>query len=90
MATQSLTIDKPIGYGKKYLQDLYDSENHPKDIPIEAEKELDEDDKGPTILKSELVKAIKDMQRKMETRDDNIPRNWMKMTKDPIYLKVRQ
>jgi hypothetical protein len=31
---------------------LYESENRPKDIPIEAEDELDEDDKGPTILKN--------------------------------------
>ena len=37
--------------GKIDIQDLYDSENRPKDIAIEAEDELDEDDKGPTILK---------------------------------------
>jgi hypothetical protein len=35
----------------KYIQDLYDLENCPKDIAIEPEEELDEDDKGPTILK---------------------------------------
>ena len=49
---------------EKYIQDLYDSENRSKDITIEAEYELDEDDKGPTILKSEIVKAIKDMGKK--------------------------
>jgi hypothetical protein len=37
----------------KYLQNLYDSENRPKDIAIEAKT------------------------------------NWMKMTKDLLYLKVR-
>ena len=42
------------------------------DIAIEAEQELDEDDKEPTILKREVVNAIKDMQRKKAT-DDNIP-----------------
>ena len=46
---------------EKYIQDLNDSENLPKDIAIEAEDELDEDDKGLIILKSEVVKAIKDM-----------------------------
>ena len=30
---------------------------------IKAEEDLD-DDKGPTILKSEVVKAIKDMQKR--------------------------
>ena len=34
---------------------IYDSENHPEDIGIEAEEELNEDDKGLTILKSEVV-----------------------------------
>ena len=55
-----------------YIQNLYDSENCPKDIAIEAEDELDEHDKGPAILKSEVVKAIKDMQRKKATGYDNI------------------
>jgi hypothetical protein len=57
---------------------LYDSENCPQDIAIEAEDKLDENDKGPTILKSEVVKAIKDMRRKKPTGDDNIPVNLLK------------
>ena len=36
----------------KYTRNLDDLENCPKDITIEAEKELNEYDKGPTILKS--------------------------------------
>jgi hypothetical protein len=51
---------------------LYHSENRPHDIAIEREDELDKVDKGPTILKSEVVKAIKDMQRKKAT-GDNMP-----------------
>ena len=41
---------KALRIWEKYIQDLYDSENCPKDIAIEAEEELDENDKGPTIL----------------------------------------
>jgi hypothetical protein len=37
---------------------LNESENRPHDIAIEAENELDEDDKGPTILKTKVAKAI--------------------------------
>ena len=44
--------------GKIYIQDLYDLENRPQDIVIEAEDELDEDDKGPTVLKSKKVKVV--------------------------------
>ena len=61
-----------------YMIGLYDSENRPQDIAIEAEEELDEDDKGPTILKREVVKAIKDMRRKKATGDDNVPVNLLK------------
>ena len=58
---------------EKYIQDLYDLENCPKDNAIEAEEELNENCKGPTILKSEVVNAIKDLRRKKVTRNDNIP-----------------
>ena len=37
-----------------YIQDLYDLENQSKDIAIEVEEELNEDDKGPTIIKARL------------------------------------
>ena len=57
---------------------MYDSENRPKDITTEVEEELDEDDKRPTILKSVVVKGIKDMQRKKATRDYNIPVDLLK------------
>ena len=48
----NLAIDhrKALRLKGKYIQDLYDSENRPKDIAIEAEEELDDNDKGPTIL----------------------------------------
>ena len=48
---------------KVYFIPLGDSENLPKDIAIEAEDELDEGDKVPTILKSKVVKVIKDIRR---------------------------
>ena len=57
---------------------MYDSVNPLKDIAIKAEEELDEDGKGPTIIRSEVVKAIKDMRRKKTTEDDNIPVDLLK------------
>jgi hypothetical protein len=59
-----MIITKRLGYRKKYIQDLYDLENRTEDTASETEEELKEDDKGPTKLKSLMVKAIKDMQRK--------------------------
>ena len=46
-----------------------------KRFAIEAQEELNE---GPTILKSEMVKAIKYMRRKKSTGDDNIPGVFLK------------
>ena len=62
----------------KLNRDLYDSENFPKDIAIEAEQKLDEDEKGPTIPKGVVVKAIKDMRRKKATGDENTPMDLLK------------
>jgi hypothetical protein len=47
---------------------LYDSENRLKYIAIEAEQEMDEDDKGPIILKREAIKAIKTCEEKGHLR----------------------
>jgi hypothetical protein len=56
------------------MQNLY-KENCPKYIAIEAEEELDEDDKEPT-LNSEVTIVIKDM------GNDNIPVNLLKEVGD--------
>ena len=75
----SLFVDKPLGH-RKNIYNIYMTRKiaKKKNIEIEAEEELNEDDKGPTILKREMAKAIKDMTRKMTTRDDNIPADLLK------------
>ena len=45
---------------------------------MEAEEELNEDDKRSPILKSEVVKGIKQCERKKFTGDDNIPDDLLK------------
>ena len=61
---------------------MYDTENCKIDIAIEGEDALDKDEKGPTILKSVLVKAIKDKQRNKVTIDGNIPVDLLKKLGD--------
>ena len=46
---------------RKYIQDLYDSENRTKVNVIEAEEEVNED--KTTILKCEVAKVTKTMMR---------------------------
>ena len=62
-----------------YIATLYDKENRPQEIMIEEEKDVNEDDKGPSILRSEVEKAIKDLGRGKATGDDNIPAEILKV-----------
>ena len=64
--------------GKIYTRFVWFGKS-PNDIAIEAEEEeLDENDIRPAILKSEVLKVIKDMRRKKAIRDDNIPVDLLK------------
>ena len=62
----------------KSIQDIYDLENRPKDSEIYSEEEINEDNRIPTILKSEVVKAVKDMRRKKSSGNVNIPVDLLK------------
>jgi hypothetical protein len=42
-----------------YVTVLYDRPNRPEPLEVEPEEEVDTDEKGPHILKSEVEKAIK-------------------------------
>jgi hypothetical protein len=46
---------------EKYITELYDRANRPEHLEVEPEAEVNEDDKGPIILQSEVEKAIKEM-----------------------------
>ena len=67
---------------EEYIEKLYDREHRPDDIEIEDESEVDEDEKGPSILQCEVEKAIKDMKRGKATGDDNIPADILKILGD--------
>jgi hypothetical protein len=56
-----------------YVEELYDRANRPENLNVELEEEVDEDQKGPHILCSEVEKVIKEMRDKKATRDDDIP-----------------
>ncbi|KAG7483031.1 hypothetical protein JOB18_037166 [Solea senegalensis] len=43
---------------KEYIEDLYASGERPDELPLELEEEVDEDDRGPDILKEEILQAI--------------------------------
>jgi hypothetical protein len=58
---------------KNYITELYVRPNRPETLEVEPEKEVDTDEKGPCILKSEVGKAIKEMRNEKDREDDDIP-----------------
>jgi hypothetical protein len=58
---------------------LYDRANRPEHLEVEPEAEVDEDEKGPYILQSEVEKAIKEMRDKRATGDDDVPGDVLKL-----------
>jgi hypothetical protein len=56
---------------ENYITELYDRANRPECLEVKPEAEVDEDEKGPYILQSEVEKAIKEMRDKTATGDDD-------------------
>ena len=63
---------------ENYITELYDQTNRPETLEVEREEEVDTDDKGPHILKSEVEKASKEMRNRKDTGDDGIPGDVLK------------
>jgi len=58
---------------ENYVTELYDRPNQLETLEVEPEEEVDTDEKGPFILQSEVVKAIKEMRNRKTTGDDDVP-----------------
>ena len=64
---------------ENYITELYDRPNRPETLEVEPEEEVDTDEKGPHILKSEVEKAIKEMRNRKASEDDDIPGDVLKL-----------
>ena len=65
---------------KEYIEVLYDGEGKPlkKNLKMEKESEVDEDSKGPDLLASEIMAAIKDLKNGKAVGIDDIPAEFWK------------
>jgi hypothetical protein len=61
------------------ITNLYDRANRPEHLEVEPEAEVDEDEKGPYILQSEVEKAIKDIRNKKATGHGDVPEDVLKL-----------
>jgi hypothetical protein len=62
---------------ENYITELYDRAR-PEHLEVEPEEEVDEDEKGPYILQSEVEKAVKEMRDKKATGYDDVPGDVLK------------
>ena len=61
-----------MGYWENYITELCDRANRPENLEVEAEEEVNADEKGFYILNSEVGKAIKQIRDKKAIGDDNV------------------
>src|SRR5579864_8915632 len=66
---------------KEYIEILYDKEGKPEaeEMIVEREISVHEDNKGPELLTSEIVEAIRDMKRNKVVGVDDIPAEFLKV-----------
>ena len=63
---------------ENYVTELKDRPNRPETLEVEPE-EVDTDEKGPSILQSEVEKAVKEMRNRKATGDDDVPGDVLKL-----------
>jgi hypothetical protein len=73
-----------------YVEELYDRANRPENLNVEPEEVVDEDHKGPHILRSEVEKAIKEMKDKKAIGDDDVPVEALRLLEDDGLNLLRQ
>ena len=64
---------------ENYITELYDRPNRPEKLEAEPEEEIDKEEKGPLISKSEVEKANKETRNRKATGDDDIPGDVLKL-----------
>jgi hypothetical protein len=58
---------------KQYIESLYDKDIKPKKEDLKLEEEVEKDEKGPTILKSQILSVIAEMKEGKAVGVDDIP-----------------
>ena len=75
---------------RMYIESLYDKDGKPQneDLKIEEEREVDEDEKGPEILRSEVMAALKEMKEGKAVGVDEIPAEMLKSLGDKAEQEI--
>jgi hypothetical protein len=72
------------------IWEIYDRANRPENLNVEPNEKVDEDHKGPHILRTEVEKVIKEMRDKKATGDDDVSLEALKLLGDDGLNKLSQ
>ena len=64
---------------ENYDTEVYDPAKRPENLEVEPEDDVDADEIGPYILHSEMEKSIKEVTDKESIRDDDVPRDVLRL-----------
>jgi hypothetical protein len=75
---------------RQYIESLYDKDGKPEkeDLKFEEEDEVEADEKGPTVLKSEILAAISEMKEGKAVRVDDIRAEMLKSLREKALREV--
>ena len=75
---------------RMYIESLYDKDGKPKieDLQVEDEGRVEEDEKGPSLLKSEILSAISEMKEGKAAGVDEIPAEMLKCLGEKALQEV--
>ena len=65
---------------RQYIESLYDRDGKPKieDLQVQEGEEVDEDEKGPQVLKNEILLTVSEMKEGKTVGVDEIPAEMLK------------
>src|SRR3989442_8953149 len=75
---------------RQYIESLYDKDGKPRieDLQVEEREEVDDDEEGPQVLKSEILLAISEMKEGKAAGVDEIPEEILKSLGEKATQKL--
>jgi exonuclease III len=77
---------------KEYVEELYDKESKPEmsEMGVEDEERVEDDNKGPEIIRGEIRKAIRNIKKGKAVGVDDIPAEFLKVLGEKAYSQLEE